>query len=48
MIGSENLVARPDPRFVTDGDLHHVEDHAVEASEYTRDQSDVEAMVAIE
>ena len=47
VIGRKDLNARPDLRLVSNGDLHHVEDDAVEVQEHAHTETNVEAVVAV-
>ena len=47
MVGREDLHPRPDLSEITNGDLDHVRDHAVEVQKHAHAQADVEALVAV-
>src|SRR5438270_655770 len=48
MVGRKDLHPRPDLRAVSDGDLHDIEDHAVEVQKHASTEANVEAEVAME
>jgi len=48
MIGRVDLDGWTDLRPIPDGDLDHIEDHAIEVEERVRPQANVEAIVAME
>src|ERR1700733_6074084 len=48
MVGREYLYSRLNLRSVANGNLHHVEDNAVEVQEYIRAKTDIESVVAVE
>src|SRR6516225_1859959 len=47
MVGRQDLHPRPDLRAVADGDLHNIEDHAVEVQEHASTEANVETVVAM-